>query len=82
MAMGKAIIATDIGEVREALKDGAGVLVKTNDPVEFGEAIALAIQSKDLMKNLGIKAREKAENIYNYDKMSEQVEKALLKALQ
>jgi len=80
MAMGKAIIATDVGEVGEALANGAGVLVKTNDPIEFGSAIVSAIKDKDFLRSIGEKARRRAEEVFNYEKMSEKVENALLYA--
>jgi glycosyltransferase involved in cell wall biosynthesis len=81
MAMGRAVVGTDVGEVREALKDNAGVLVKSNDPAEFGRAMVSLLEVPGRITALGANARALAESRYNYPVMSGVVEKALKYAL-
>lgn len=82
MAMGKPVVATAVGEVKEALKDGGGVIVRTNDPSDFGKAIlgflARPVAERDAM---GREARQRAETYYNYDALSGIAEQALFFAL-
>jgi len=82
MAMGKPVVATSVGEVREALKEGAGVLIKTNDPEDFGTAVAEFIRLPDeARRRVGECARTRAETLYNYYSLSGILEKALFFAL-
>lgn len=50
MACGKAIAASDVGGVREAL-EGCGLLVRSRRPRELGKAIIRLIQDESLRKN-------------------------------
>src|SRR3989344_9100001 len=57
MAMGKACVITDIGAVREYVKDAA-LIVKAEDPEAMGKGIIKLIEDKGLRESLGKKARK------------------------
>lgn len=65
MAMGKPIVATDLGEVHEALKDNAGILVKGYSPEDYAKGIKRILSNKGLQQRLGRKARKRAEEDYS-----------------
>jgi glycosyltransferase involved in cell wall biosynthesis len=54
-----AIVATDVGGVREALGD-AGMLVYPRDPAALADAIGTLLKSPETRARLGIRARERA----------------------
>lgn len=58
-----AIVATDVGGMREALGD-AGLIVPARDPVSMAEAVADLLRSPDSRRRLGQAARERALNIF------------------
>ena len=66
MAMGRPIIASDIGEISVALSDGCGELVPINDPEYFGGKIADLLDNPSKMAEFGRNARARAEDTYNY----------------
>lgn len=59
MLTGSAIVATDVGGVREALAD-TGVLATPRQPREIANAIVDLLQSPDKRRNLGEAARARA----------------------
>ncbi len=65
MATGKPIVATDIGEVHEALRDDAGILVKGHTPEDYAEAVKRVLRDKGLQKRLSKNARKRAEKEHN-----------------
>ncbi|MBD3390762.1 MAG: glycosyltransferase, partial [Chitinivibrionales bacterium] len=77
MAMGKPIVASDIGELHESLKDGGGVLVRANDPHLFGREIVALLENDGLMSKFGIEARRRAEDRYNYASLAGEYTKAI-----
>lgn len=58
-----AIVATDVGGMREALGD-AGLIVPARDPVSMAEAVADLLRSPDSRRRLGEAARERALQIF------------------
>ena len=59
MAMGKGIVASRLGQIAEVLSDGeSALLVEPGDPVLLASAIARLVESPELRKKLGAKARE------------------------
>jgi len=73
MAMSKPIVATDIGEISEALEDGAGLLVKGQSPSDYAEAVKKIFQDSNLKKKLGETARRRAEERYNSKLLSQRL---------
>jgi len=59
MLTGSAIVATDVGGVREALAD-TGVLAPPRQPREIADAIVMLLQSPEKRRNLGAAARARA----------------------
>jgi glycosyltransferase involved in cell wall biosynthesis len=58
MAMGKPIVASEVGQLGEILQDGVNaLLVPPNDPEKLGEAILKLASNPDLRESLGKKAR-------------------------
>ena len=78
MSCGKAVVATDVGGVREAL-DGCGILVKSRRPAEIAEAIVTLLRNERLRNELGMEAMKRArqrftleQSIQNYRKLYEE----------
>jgi len=65
MAMGKPIVATSLGEVYEALKDSAGILVEGQSPEDYAEAVRRVLEDKSLQQRLGKNARGRVEERYD-----------------
>lgn len=70
MAAGKAVVASAVGEVPRMLGDG-GLLVKPGDPSGMAHEIALLLQNEELRAELGMKARRRAEDEYNWGRTAE-----------
>jgi glycosyltransferase involved in cell wall biosynthesis len=67
MAMGKPVIATEVGGVKEILKDGeTGFLVPPQDPEALSERIIYLLRNEDEARQLGIRAREESKK-YDID---------------
>jgi polysaccharide biosynthesis protein PelF len=66
MACGKAIVASDVGGVREAL-DGCGLLVRSRRPKEVGGAIVRLLQNEDLRDSLGRAALKRVQEQFTLD---------------
>jgi len=61
MAAGKAIVTSDIPEIREVMEDQkTGILISTRNPLLITKAINLLLSGNGLSKTLGSKARERA----------------------
>jgi glycosyltransferase involved in cell wall biosynthesis len=71
MACGKAIVANDVGGVREAL-EGAGVLVRSLSPRQFADALISVLQNRELRDRLAAAASAKARDKFNLPRMIEQ----------
>jgi len=62
MAMGKPIIATDLGEQREIIRDGIdGYLVSPGDAQELSESILKLMNQPEELKRMSHQARARAE---------------------
>jgi polysaccharide biosynthesis protein PelF len=79
MSCGKAVVATDVGGVREAL-DGCGVLVKSRRPSEIASAVVALIKNDKLRNELGLTAMKRArqkftleQSIQRYKQLYEEV---------
>ncbi len=65
MASGKAIVASNVGEVAKML-GGVGVLTAPGDYHDLAKSIALLLNDSQLRQNLGLAARKRAEHKYNW----------------
>jgi len=81
MAMGKPIVASNVGELRNMLGDGAGVLVNDRFGQTFGKAILELLNDPDASRKIGLKALERARARYSYKILASKAEEAYKKAL-
>jgi glycosyltransferase involved in cell wall biosynthesis len=65
MASGKAIVASNVGEVEQML-GGSGLLVEPGDPVALSEGIMTLLKDTELRNKLGKAARKRAQEKYNW----------------
>jgi glycosyltransferase involved in cell wall biosynthesis len=79
LASGKAIVASNVGEVPRMLKD-AGILTKPGDIESLSQGIARLLQDESLKKKLEILARERAEKEYNWTQTAGNILNAYNKA--
>ena len=62
MAMGKPIVATNVGGIVEILRDGeTGLLVPSRDPEAIAEKIVHLLRNEAESRKLGLRAREEVE---------------------
>lgn len=66
MAAGRAIVATDVGGVRELIRDGQhGFIVPCGDAEAIAERLVASAQDADLRKRLGAAARARVERRFS-----------------
>jgi glycosyltransferase involved in cell wall biosynthesis len=65
MASGKAIVASDVGEVHKML-GGVGLLVPSGDYHALAKGMLYLLNHKDLSSKLGLAARKRAEDKFNW----------------
>jgi glycosyltransferase involved in cell wall biosynthesis len=65
LASGKAVVASEVGDVPQMIA-GCGLLVAPGDIDYFSEAIIRLLRDSKLRQELGQKARERAEEKYNW----------------
>jgi glycosyltransferase involved in cell wall biosynthesis len=70
MLSGAAIVATDVGGVREAL-DNSGVLVRSRSPHELAQAIVMLLESPEERQRLGQRAMARALNKFTEEEFIE-----------
>jgi len=75
MSSGLAIIASDVGGIKEALNDNCGILVKRGDGEEIENALEKLIKNPSLIKEMGERAKEKVKREFSLDKMLEKTER-------
>lgn len=82
MAAGKPVVATDVGDMAEVVKDGeCGYIVPAKHPEEFAKRIIELLSDEEMRKTMGAKGRERIEKSYSIESMvkkTEQVYQALL----
>jgi glycosyltransferase involved in cell wall biosynthesis len=78
MLGGKAIVATDLPEIREMFKGlKAGLLVRQNKVDEMADAIDFLLENPDESRKMGKVAKNIAENNYLWHHHTEKLEKVL-----
>jgi len=74
MAMGKAIVASRLGQIGEVLDDqNTALLVEPGNVSELAAAIVKLVESEELRARLGAKAREVAEREYTWKHNAQRV---------
>jgi len=78
MASAKAIVATDVAGIPEALRSGEeGLLVSENDPAGIAGAVEELIRSEELRTRLGRAARKRVESDLSWKIAGEKFESVL-----
>lgn len=68
MAMGKSLIASDIGGHRELIKDGInGYLVKANDSEKLADGIVQVLQDENTVRKICEAGRKTVQEGFNWD---------------
>lgn len=67
MALGRPIVATEVGAIPEMLENGAGVLIKCKDPKLLEDALSRILSDSELRDALGQRAIRKARHEYSID---------------
>lgn len=80
MACGKAVVATDVGGVREAL-EGCGIVVPARSPKALGEAVVKVLRDEKLRVGLGLKARRKAVERFSYRRFLTEYRRVYIEAV-
>ena len=75
MSCGLAVIASDVGGVREAVDNSCGILVKRNETEGLRQALIKLIENPLLTRKMGEKSRQKAEGEFSLHKMLTATEK-------
>ena len=70
MAMNNAIVATNIrGSREEVLDNETGFLIPLTSPIDIKEKLEILIKDKELLKNMKVKGRKRAEELYDEKKV-------------
>jgi len=65
LASGKPIVASDVGEIKRML-GGAGIVIEPGNPEDLAQGIIKLLEDDPLRNRLAIKARLRAEEVYNW----------------
>jgi glycosyltransferase involved in cell wall biosynthesis len=74
MSCGLAIIASDVGGIKEAVDESCGILVKRGDKEELKDTLEKLIENPSLIKKMGKNAKERSKNEFSLDKMLRETE--------
>ncbi|MBA7597473.1 D-inositol-3-phosphate glycosyltransferase [subsurface metagenome] len=76
LAMGKPVVATDVGGVREIIQDRVhGLLVPPRDPGALAQAILWMLKNKKEAQEMAKRGKERVEKYFTVDRMIEETEK-------
>lgn len=67
MALGRPIVATDVGAIPEMLDGNAGLLVRAGDSNALGEALSKLMTDSTLREDMGSRAFAKAMSLFTID---------------
>jgi glycosyltransferase involved in cell wall biosynthesis len=82
MTMGRAVVATDVGDLGSAVVDGeTGLVIPPEDPGVLADALERVVSDPDLANRMGVRARERVLERSGWEKVAERVEEALRSAL-
>lgn len=75
MALGKPIVATNVGGVPEIIEDGkTGILVSPDNADAVAEAVVTLLQDKERAKQMGLAGRQRVEQNFSIEKHIERVQ--------
>jgi glycosyltransferase involved in cell wall biosynthesis len=73
MACGRAVVATDAGDIPSLVDNGkTGFVVSRGDDTKFAECLATLIANRDLCRQMGEAGRAKAEREFGLDRLVEE----------
>ena len=75
MSCGSAVIASDVGGVREAINAGYGILIKKGDIRALKDALKKLLKNPQLTQKMGMSARERVKENFSLEKMFKETEK-------
>ena len=82
MTMGRAVVATDVGDLGSAVVDGeTGLVIPPNDPEVLADALERVVSDADLANRMGVRARQRVLEHSGWETVAERVEEALLASL-
>jgi len=77
MAAGKAVVATTVGGIPEAVADGeTGILVPPRDPAALAKALLSLLADPDRARRMGTAGRGRVTAMFTIDRMISSVERA------
>ena len=72
-ACGKSVVATDVGGVRDIVREGVtGLVVPPDDPAEFANAVCTLLDSPELLKKMNIACKETFKSEFSAAQMANQ----------
>lgn len=75
LALGRAVVASDVGGIRQVVQDNVtGLLVPAEDPQALGTAVARLLDDPDLAASLGGAGRRMVHLSYGVERMGEAME--------
>ena len=70
MAMGRVVVATDVGGNAEAVENGeTGFLIPPDDPGALADRIMYLYENRETLRTMGEKARQRAQETFSVDAM-------------
>ena len=80
MAMGRPVVATEVGGVPELVDDGVEGFLVGNDPVDLGERLAVLLTNDGTAETMGERARARAER-FGWDDVIERTHEVYRRVL-
>ena len=72
MASGRAVVATRVGGLADAIEDGVtGVLVEPRDPATLRSKLVSLLANRELRDRLGRAARSQAQQAFNWEEATD-----------
>ncbi len=74
MAMGKPVVAPDLGPLRDGICNGQeGILFEPKNSLALERALCILLSDSALRRNMSVAARRKVELTHNWDKNADSV---------
>lgn len=72
MSHGKPVVASDLGGIPDAVKDGeTGLLIPHDDPDVLAKSLLRVVEDEGFAKRLGEAGRERAKRLFSWDSIAE-----------
>jgi glycosyltransferase involved in cell wall biosynthesis len=82
MTMGRAVVATDVGDLGSSVVDGeTGVVVPPNDPAALADALERVVSDPELAERMGAAGRRRVLERSGWATVAERAEEALVASL-